>query len=84
MRWAASNRPSTEYYVFVEDDSFICTENLIHQALLLYNRSSLLSDRVQPTLPPQSFRAGTSMYDGFDDSSTIMTKYGLAFTSYTL
>lgn len=53
--------------VFVEDDSFICTENLIYQASLLYHHS------IQTNIPIPSLRTGTRMYDGYDDSSTIIS-----------
>jgi hypothetical protein len=53
------------YHVYVEDDSFICSENLIFQLSLLYN--------ISKTRPTTEFRTGTPMYDGFDDSSTIMS-----------
>lgn len=52
-----------EYHVFVEDDSFMCTENLLYQVSLLHNKSINSN---------HSFRTGTAMYDGFDDSSTFM------------
>ena len=75
VKWAKENNAMAEYFVFVEDDSFVCTENLLHQTNLLFIRSNTIS---------QSFRAGTSMYDGFDDSSTIMTKLGFKYLSLNL
>jgi len=73
LKWALNNNKMAEYHVFVEDDSFVCSENLIHQTTILYNQSQseLLSSQERVV---HSFRAGTSMYDGFDDSSTFMTK----------
>eukprot|EP01038_Epipyxis_sp_PR26KG_P008517 gene8517-11514_t len=54
------------YHVFVEDDSFVCTNNLLYQILLLSNQNKN-STKLIP------FRTGTRMYDGFDDSSTFMS-----------
>lgn len=54
-----------DYYVFVEDDSFVCTDNLLHQMSLLHHLSAAQQ--------MSEFRTGTPMYDGYDDSSTIMS-----------
>ena len=35
MVWAKSNSMMAEYHAFVEDDSFMCSENLLHQIDLL-------------------------------------------------
>jgi hypothetical protein len=53
------------YHVYVEDDSFICAENLVYQLSSLYS--------ISKTRTVSEFRTGTPMYDGFDDSSTIMS-----------
>jgi hypothetical protein len=55
------------FNVFVEDDSFACIENLLYQAAILKN----ISQAIQTKIP--EFRTGTPLYDGFDDSSTIMS-----------
>ena len=65
----------TEYHVYVEDDSYVCTDHLIYQLELLSNRTILEKNYyIRP------FRTGTFLFDGFDDSSTIMNKkVALAF-----
>ncbi len=79
LRWALESGLRPEYHVFVEDDSFVCTENLLHQLSVL----SLRSRQRGKTVP--LFRAGTRMYDGFDDSSTIMSgAIGEAFARHYL
>ena len=76
MRYARDNNKMAEFHVFVEDDSFICTDNLLHQASLLHNKSAQSGIR-------HSFRTGTGMFDGFDDSSTFMTRdVALAFANH--
>lgn len=67
MKWIAAYHnakqlPQPAYHVFVEDDSFTCTENLLYQLQLLQQRG--ITDR--------HIRAGTPMFDGFDDSSTLL------------
>jgi len=70
LRWAREAGLRPLYHTFVEDDSFVCTENLLHQLSLLSFNST-----TGKRLPADSpiFRTGTPMYDGFDDSSTIMS-----------
>lgn len=63
------------FHVFVEDDSFVCTENLLHQCRLLrpyFDQDSKISTTEHSMALP--FRTGTFMFDGFDDSSTFMTR----------
>ena len=75
MRYARDHNKMAEYHVFVEDDSFICTENLLYQVQLLHNRS--MNEKIP------IFRTGTAMFDGFDDSSTFMSKdVALIFANY--
>lgn len=75
MRYARDHGLMAEYHAFVEDDSFTCTENLLHQAELLQQRG------LKEVIPP--FRTGTAMFDGFDDSSTFMSKdVALAFANH--
>lgn len=69
LRWATSRFRYIGYHVFVEDDSFVCMENLLHQLVLVEKRTEA---RKKDGLPLLSFRAGVPMFDGFDDSSTIM------------
>jgi hypothetical protein len=57
------NEKMAHYHVFVEDDSFVCTENVLHQTTILRN---FLPDK--KGLP---FRTGWPMYDGFDDSRYV-------------
>ena len=35
LKWISANQYKPDYHVFVEDDSFVCTENLLHQMGLL-------------------------------------------------
>lgn len=37
IKWAFSNKKLASYFVFVEDDSFMCTGNLLYQLSLLHN-----------------------------------------------
>lgn len=72
LRWAYQHNAMASYHLFVEDDSFVCTGNVLHQTSLL--RSLPPAERGFP------FRTGTPMYDGYDDSSTFMSKeVALAF-----
>jgi hypothetical protein len=94
MRYARDNGKMAEYHAFVEDDSFVCTENLLHQATLLHaKRSNAAAPQVktkgkanakaQVLSSPVAFRTGTGMFDGFDDSSTFMTReVALAFADH--
>lgn len=103
---SSSEGDTRPYHVFVEDDSFVCSENLLYQLARLEERmrdlraaanssssgsgsgtalsngtnstassSSLDDDAVQPGQRERGrpFRTGTLMFDGFDDSSTIMS-----------
>jgi hypothetical protein len=74
----AMNRyPGSAYHVYVEDDSFVCSENLIFQLSSVYNVSKKQSI--------SEFRTGTRSYDGFDDSSTIMSsKIARTFVNHYL
>lgn len=64
--WAKQNDKMAHYHVYVEDDSFMCTENLIYQTTLLRYMNT-----TKKGLP---FRTGFTMGDFFDDSSTFMSK----------
>ena len=52
MRWIVENHRNAPYHVFVEDDSFVCTENLIFQVKTLV---AVPSEHKTP------FRSGTIM-----------------------
>ena len=100
--WLQTHAPqsSVSFHTFVEDDSFVCTEHLLHQLDLLDSiniaarssggESPDTEDQIEPAaldkktahyksrpkpLPRRSlpFRTGTLLYDGFDDSSTLMS-----------
>ena len=58
-------------HVFVEDDSFVCTENLLYQLGRACERRRETAD-LKDMFSSSPFRTGIPMYDGFDDSSTIM------------
>jgi hypothetical protein len=74
LKWQKENKYKTDLHIFVEDDSFVCTENLLYQAALLRQVEPAKQDKegVQSNKIP-ALRTGTPMYDGFDDSSTIMS-----------
>lgn len=62
LKWAKKNDKAPSYHVFVEDDSFVCTGNLLYQLENVRERAQQLS-----------FRTGFKLFDGFDDSSTLMS-----------
>ena len=66
-KWALQNHKMAAYHAYVEDDSFTCVDNLLHQL-------SLLIDLQNNGTKVPSIRAGTPMWDGFDDSSTLMSR----------
>jgi hypothetical protein len=74
MKWALANDRMAHLHAFVEDDSFTCVENLLYQSAMVRDRSK------KDTLP---FRTGTAMFDGFDDSSTFMSReVAMAFAQH--
>lgn len=76
MQYARDHGKMAKYHAFVEDDSFVCTENLLHQCVCLEEEEK--STHITPR-----FRTGTAMFDGFDDSSTFMTRdVALAFANH--
>lgn len=71
LKWALANGRMAAYHIFVEDDSFVCTDSLMHLTKTLYANP----------VPP--FRTGAPMFDGFDDSSTLMSReVALAFAEH--
>ena len=64
LHWFKENHDtkSMTLYAFVEDDSYTCTRHLLHQTNLLKNLDK-----------SYYFRTGTRLYDGFDDSSTLIS-----------
>lgn len=64
LHWFRDNydTKSMVLYAFVEDDSYTCTGHLLHQTNLLKSLDK-----------SYYFRTGTRLYDGFDDSSTLMS-----------
>ena len=67
-KWALLSHKMAAYHAYVEDDSFTCVDNLLHQLVLLTD----LKKKNASMVP--SIRAGTPMWDGFDDSSTLMSR----------
>jgi len=65
-RWAHEFNKMAWYHLWTEDDSYVCSENLLHQL-------SLLRD-VNATGRAANWRAGDPKWDGFDDNLSIMTK----------
>jgi hypothetical protein len=82
MRWARDAFSLDRlplFHVYVEDDSFTCMDNLLHQTSLLENimyPRALVDGNGRRLLDPthKSFRSGYPQRDGFDDSSTFMNK----------
>ena len=75
-KWAKLNNRLTSFLVFVEDDSFICTGNLLHQLTIL-NR--LVWNDINAQAPGDGrappLRIGMpAWHGGFDDSSTLMSR----------
>jgi len=63
-KWALEHGRMASFHAYVEDDSYICMENLLHQTSLLA--------ALHPSGP--AFRTGQHLFDGFDDSSTFMSR----------
>lgn len=98
MRWARDNFSMDRlplFHVYVEDDSFNCMDNLLHQTALLeglmypltlVDASPVAGGNGRRLLNPAytSFRTGFQQRDGgFDDSSTFMNKEVVeAFLTY--
>ena len=64
--WARVFNKLARYHLWAEDDSFVCTENLLHQLQLL--REANVTGRAS------NWRAGDPKWDGYDDNLTLMTK----------
>lgn len=64
MRFIEKNYGSNVplFLSFVEDDSILCTNNLMKQLEIVHELN-----------PHLTFRTGSTTHDGFDDSSTLMT-----------
>jgi hypothetical protein len=67
LKWVKAHADSTNtqmpsFHAFVEDDSIVCVGNLLHQLTA-----------VRAASPSPTFRTGFKLFDGFDDSSTIMS-----------
>jgi hypothetical protein len=71
LKWAQLHKRMAIFHAFVEDDSFTCVENLLSQLNIL--------KRLE--VPP--FRTGFANFDGYDDSSTLMSReIALAFVKH--
>jgi hypothetical protein len=76
-KWCDQNNRMALYHAYVEDDSFVCTENLLYQMTILKDMA-----RADPTAV-RAFCTGTFMWDGFDDSSTLMSReVAMAFAEH--
>ncbi len=74
FQWALGSNNLAEYFLLVEDDSYSCLGNVEYQI------SSIIHNSTGPT---PLIRAGTPMFDGFDDSSTFLSgKIAAAFAKY--
>ena len=62
LKWAKKNGKIVSFHTFVEDDSYVCTGNLLHQL-----------EKIRGKRRDLSFRTGFKLFDGFDDSSSIMS-----------
>lgn len=83
MKWALHHHHDADFHVFVEDDSFMCTENLLHQVKLLAARTKADKNKLKAdhndktTIVTAAFRpfiAGTTRRDGFDDAATFFPR----------
>ena len=73
FRWALKSKNLAEYFLLVEDDSYSCLGNIEYQISRIKNSIN----------PAPLVRAGTPMFDGFDDSSTLMSgKIAAVFALY--
>jgi len=73
--WARYANRMARYHLYTEDDSYVCTENLLHQLSLLRRLNITGIDR--------NWRIGDPKWDGYDDNLTLMTKdIAEAFTHY--
>lgn len=69
-KWADAHNKMAAYHMYTEDDSFVCTENLLHQLLMLEQMDA----EGKIPLQARNWRVGDPKWDGFDDNLTIMTK----------
>jgi hypothetical protein len=75
LQWSMTLTRKIDYHAFVEDDSFTCTKNLLHQIDLLTKYGT--RHHITP------FIMGTPNYHGFDDSALLFThEVAKAFTTY--
>lgn len=70
IHWTACNYRQVKYHAYSEDDSFVCVGNIIFQLTSLETKRINATKRNKTVKP---FRTGTAMFDGFDDSSTLMS-----------
>ena len=62
-KYALVHGKMAHYHAFVEDDHYVCTENLLFQFTML---------RKMPQT--QNFRIGDPKWDGFDDNLSLMSR----------
>ena len=76
-KWAKQNDRMASFLVFVEDDSFICVGNLLHQLVTL-NTMTREATKEKPhgmsKMPPPLMTGTPTWHGGFDDSSTLMSR----------
>jgi hypothetical protein len=78
-KWALLYEKMASYHAYVEDDSFVCVENLLHQVTILQRMN------VTNTASVPALRTGYVLKDAFDDSSTLMSReVALAFAHHYL
>ena len=80
--WAMKNNRMSKYHIYVEDDSFVCMDNLIYQLNKIEKKlkeikkenkkNKIHENEIENENEILPFRTGTPLFDGFDDSSTIM------------
>lgn len=66
-KYALKHDLMARYHAYVEDDHYVCTENLLFQLTLLKKLDT-------PERPQRNFRIGDPKWDGFDDNLTLMTR----------
>jgi len=64
--YARNFNKMARYHLWTEDDSYVCTENLVHQLRLLR--------ALNVTGENKNWRCGDPKWDGYDDNLTLMTR----------
>ena len=81
LKWAQQNDRMASFLVFVEDDSFVCVGNLLHQLVILNTLAK--EEGIINKIIPQLMTGTPTWHGVFDDSSTLMSRIvAEAFAEY--